>query len=48
MPVREVERPAVVTDTAGFVWRFEYTLLIGVLTLLTTFAIGFFYFSANI
>jgi uncharacterized membrane protein YdjX (TVP38/TMEM64 family) len=33
---------------AGFVWRFEYTLLLGVLLLLTGFAIAFFYFSANL
>ena len=48
MPVREDERPAAVAETAGFVWRLEYTLLIGVLVLLTSFAIAFFYFSANI
>ena len=31
-----------------FVWRFEYTLLIGVALLLTLFAIAFFYFSTDI
>jgi membrane protein YqaA with SNARE-associated domain len=47
MRVKEQRRPAV-SETAGFVWRFEYTLLICVLVLLTAFAIAFFYFSANI
>src|SRR6266542_42367 len=48
MPAREKERPTAVAETAGFVWRLEYTLLLGVLALLTAFAIAFFYFSANI
>ncbi|HEV8574276.1 MAG TPA: VTT domain-containing protein [Dehalococcoidia bacterium] len=48
MYVREDQRVDAGTLPAGFVWRFEYTLLIGVLILLTFFAIGFFYFSANI
>ena len=48
MPVREDERSTAVAETAGFVWRLEYTLLISVLVLLTSFAIAFFYFSANI
>lgn len=47
MRVTEEQRPAV-AQTTGFVWRFEYTLLICVLILLTAFAIAFFYFSANI
>lgn len=41
-------RRAPAAEAPGFVWRFEYTLLIGVLLLLTAFAIAFFYFSANI
>ena len=48
MPVLEEERPASVAEASGFVWRLEYTLLIGVMLLLTAFAITFFYFSANI
>src|SRR5207249_9279529 len=48
MVVLEEERPAVVAETRGFVWRLEYTLLLGVVLLLTSFAIAFFYFSANI
>ncbi len=32
----------------GFVWRLEYAMLIGVVLLLTLFAIAFFYFSADI
>ncbi len=48
MRVREEQRPAVAAERPGFVWRFEYTLLISVLILLTFFAIAFFYFSANI
>jgi len=44
----EEQREQAVAGTAGFVWRFEYTLLIGVFILLTFFAIAFFYFSANI
>ena len=31
----------------GFVWRLEYTLLIGVALLMTAFAIAFFYFGAD-
>jgi len=34
-------------ERAGFVWRFEYTLLIGVALLMTVFAIAFFYFGAD-
>jgi uncharacterized membrane protein YdjX (TVP38/TMEM64 family) len=38
-----------VLETSGrFVWRLEYTLLLGVATMLTLFAIGFFYFSTDI
>jgi len=48
VPVAEEERPVAVAETAGFAWRFEYTLLLGVLVLLTSFAIAFFYFSADI
>ena len=48
MRVEEEQRAGAVAETAGFVWRFEYTLLIGVFILLTGFAIAFFYFSANI
>ena len=33
---------------AGFVWRFEYTLLAGVALLLTAFTLAFFYFSADL
>jgi len=47
MRVKE-ERPPTAAETAGFIWRFEYTLLICVVILLTAFAIAFFYFSANI
>jgi membrane protein YqaA with SNARE-associated domain len=45
MRVSEEER---VATPARFVWRLEYTLLLGVLLLLTAFAIAFFYFSANV
>jgi len=38
----------VLEQGAGFVWRFEYTLLIGVGLLLTAFTLAFFYFSADI
>jgi len=48
MYVREDQRIGAAAPPTGFVWRFEYTLLIGVLILLTSFAIAFFYFSANI
>jgi len=47
MPVLDEERPAALA-VPGFVWRLEYSLLIGVMLLLTAFAIAFFYFSANI
>jgi len=48
MYVKEDQRTSAASAATGFVWRFEYTLLIGVLLLLTGFAIAFFYFSANI
>ena len=48
MYVKERQRAGPRPAPAGFVWRFEYTLLIGVLLLLTAFAIAFFYFSADI
>jgi len=48
MYVKEDQRTSAGAAATGFVWRFEYTLLIGVLLLLTGFAIAFFYFSANI
>src|SRR3989441_9745200 len=48
MIVLEEERPAVISEPTGFVWRVEYTILLGVMALLTAFAIAFFYFSANI
>jgi membrane protein YqaA with SNARE-associated domain len=47
-PVRRQERPVAAADAPGFAWRFEYTLLLGVALLLATFAIAFFYFSADI
>ncbi len=34
-------------ERGGFVWRLEYTLLIGVALLMTAFAIAFFYFGAD-
>jgi membrane protein YqaA with SNARE-associated domain len=48
MHVKEEQRTSAGRPATGFVWRFEYTLLIGVFLLLTAFAIGFFYFSADI
>src|SRR5439155_24052214 len=48
MIVLEEERPAVISEPTGCVWRVEYTILLGVMSLLTAFAISFFYFSANI
>lgn len=48
MDVREEERAAIVQAAGRFVWRLEYTLLLGVALLLTLFAIAFFYFSADI
>jgi uncharacterized membrane protein YdjX (TVP38/TMEM64 family) len=48
MYVKEEQRTSAGPAATGFVWRFEYTLLIGVFLLLTAFAIGFFYFSADI
>ena len=42
------QRTGVAPPTPGFVWRLEYTLMIGVMFLLAGFAIAFFYFSANI
>jgi membrane protein YqaA with SNARE-associated domain len=48
IPVREERRLPGVAEAPGFVWRFEYTLLLGVVILLATFAIAFFYFSADI
>ena len=45
----EDELTSEVLETAGgFVWRLEYTILIGVAFMLTLFAIGFFYFSTDI
>ncbi len=34
-------------EQRGFVWRLEYTLLVGVALLMTAFAIAFFYFGAD-
>ena len=48
MRVTEGDRPSAPPEASGFVWRFEYTLMIGVMFLLAGFAIAFFYFSANI
>jgi membrane protein YqaA with SNARE-associated domain len=48
MYVKEEQRTSAGPAATGFAWRFEYTLLIGVFLLLTAFAIGFFYFSADI
>ncbi len=48
MHLRDEAPPAPVASTRGFTWRLEYSLLIGVALLLTFFAIGFFYFSADI
>jgi len=48
MSVSQEERVEAPQAAARFVWRLEYTLLIGVLLLLTGFAIAFFYFSANV
>src|SRR2546426_6715809 len=47
MIVLEEERPAVISEPDGLRLA-EYTILLGVMALLTAFAIGFFYFSANI
>jgi membrane protein DedA with SNARE-associated domain len=47
MRVQEEEKAEVIAQ-GRFVWRFEYTLLIGVGLLLTLFALGFFYFGADI
>jgi membrane protein YqaA with SNARE-associated domain len=44
----EGDRASVASQAPGFVWRLEYTLIIGVMFLLAGFAIAFFYFSANI
>ncbi len=44
----EAESEVVATAGRRFVWRFEYTLLVGVGLLLTLFAIAFFYFSADV
>ena len=46
--VTEGKRPGPAADTPAFVWRLEYTLMIGVMFMLAGFAIAFFYFSANI
>lgn len=48
MSVSQEKRAGVPEGATRFVWRFEYTLLIGVLLMLTAFAIAFFYFSANV
>jgi membrane protein YqaA with SNARE-associated domain len=48
MRVTKAERPSAPPEAPGFVWRLEYTLMIGVMFLLAGFAIAFFYFSANI
>ena len=48
MRVTEGGRRSVAPEAPGFVWRLEYTLMIGVMFLLAGFAIAFFYFSANI
>jgi len=48
MRVSEEKWAGAPEGAARFVWRFEYTLLIGVLLMLTAFAIAFFYFSANV
>src|SRR2546426_5201330 len=47
MIVLEEERPAVISEPDGLRLA-EYTILLGVMALLTAFAIAFFYFSANI
>src|SRR3970040_2158885 len=46
-PPADDEPPPLSPERAGFVWRFEYTLLIGVALLMTVFAIAFFYFGAD-
>jgi membrane protein YqaA with SNARE-associated domain len=48
MRVSQEKRVDLPEGGARFVWRFEYTLLVGVLLMLTAFAIAFFYFSANV
>jgi len=48
MHATQDNRPGAATEAPGFVWRLEYTLMIGVMFLLAGFAIAFFYFSANI
>jgi membrane protein YqaA with SNARE-associated domain len=48
MHVTESGRPSAAVEAPAFVWRLEYTLMIGVMFLLAGFAIAFFYFSANI
>jgi len=48
MQVTEDNRPGAAAEAPVFVWRLEYTLMIGVMFLLAGFAIAFFYFSANI
>jgi membrane protein YqaA with SNARE-associated domain len=48
MRATQDNRPDAATEAPGFVWRLEYTLVIGVMFLLAGFAIAFFYFSANV
>jgi membrane protein YqaA with SNARE-associated domain len=48
MQIAEDRRATVAREAPTFGWRLEYTLMIGVMFLLAAFAIGFFYFSANI
>jgi membrane protein DedA with SNARE-associated domain len=48
MHATEDRRATAAPEAPGFVWRVEYTLMIGVMFLLAAFAIAFFYFSANI
>src|SRR5712692_9795422 len=48
MRLSEDTRPQTQDAPSRFVWRFEYTLMIGSVLLMTAFAIAFFYFSTEI
>jgi len=48
MRLSEDTRPQSLDAPPRFVWRFEYTLIMGSVLLMTAFAIAFFYFSTEI
>src|SRR2546426_9063406 len=48
MRLSEDTRPQALDSPSRFVWRFEYTLIMGSVLLMTAFAIAFFYFSTEI